>query len=317
MQNKELVKAIDKLAFDFDNIHWTYLDMTPENDYERIQLWPGAADEDIMICVYKGKQFLEQFHRQNFFFFNYAYKGDYSALSFKSSNRITVHKGECYIGQPYAGYAINDTSLDETIIIGVLIQKDAFFKTFFNVLAADKSLFDFFLTPQKDEKSDDYIHLRFSDEWVVRSLLELMIVEYANPKTDTQAVLRPLVLTLLMQVAREYKNSNVRKQEMTVVEQVVQYISENFAHVSLADLSSHFSYHPNYLSGLLTKELGKTFSQVVLEQRMQRAVSLLQGTSLPISEIADMLGYSNSSNFYKAFREYYHASPRDFLAQNK
>ncbi|WP_442911432.1 helix-turn-helix domain-containing protein [Lachnoclostridium sp. An76] len=31
-----------------------------------------------------------------------------------------------------------------------------------------------------------------------------------------------------------------------------------------------------------------------------------------VEEIAAMLGYSNSSNFYKAFREYYHQSPREF-----
>ena len=30
------------------------------------------------------------------------------------------------------------------------------------------------------------------------------------------------------------------------------------------------------------------------------------------SEIALMLGYSNSSNFYKAFREYYGVSPREY-----
>ena len=27
-----------------------------------------------------------------------------------------------------------------------------------------------------------------------------------------------------------------------------------------------------------------------------------------------MLGYSNSSNFYKAFRKYYHQSPREFVS---
>lgn len=45
---------------------------------------------------------------------------------------------------------------------------------------------------------------------------------------------------------------------------------------------------------------------------MERAGILLKGTSLPIEEIALMLGYSNSSNFYKVFREYYHMSPREY-----
>jgi len=42
---------------------------------------------------------------------------------------------------------------------------------------------------------------------------------------------------------------------------------------------------------------------------MQRA-RLLDHTDLSIEKIAAMLGYSNSSNFYKAFRGYYGVSPR-------
>ena len=45
---------------------------------------------------------------------------------------------------------------------------------------------------------------------------------------------------------------------------------------------------------------------------MERAAGLLSATELSVEEIAYMLGYSNSSNFYKAFRGYYHASPREY-----
>lgn len=37
---------------------------------------------------------------------------------------------------------------------------------------------------------------------------------------------------------------------------------------------------------------------------------LLEHTDLSIEKIAALLGYSNNSNFYKAFREYYGTSPR-------
>lgn len=84
--------------------------------------------------------------------------------------------------------------------------------------------------------------------------------------------------------------------------------------VTLKDIAKHFSYHPNYISTLLRREIGKSFSEILLELRMERALSLLKGTSLSIEKIALMLGYSNSSNFYKAFREYYGKSPRDYIA---
>ncbi|MCD8332355.1 MAG: helix-turn-helix transcriptional regulator, partial [Oscillospiraceae bacterium] len=78
-----------------------------------------------------------------------------------------------------------------------------------------------------------------------------------------------------------------------------------------------FSYHPNYISTLLPKQIGKTFSQLLLEQRMERAAALLRGTALPVSQIAELLGYSNSSNFYKAFRAYYGVSPREYQRRSE
>ena len=104
-----------------------------------------------MICVHNGPDIQEMFHRQDFFFFNFAYKGDYGALSYKYDNHITVHENECYIGQPHTGYALSAHSEENIIIVGILIQKETFFKTFLPVLSADAKLFHFFLNPQTNE----------------------------------------------------------------------------------------------------------------------------------------------------------------------
>ena len=83
--------------------------------------------------------------------------------------------------------------------------------------------------------------------------------------------------------------------------------------VTLKDIAAHFSYHPNYISALLHKETGRKFTEILLEKRMERAVLLLKNTPLSVEEITVMLGYSNTSNFYKAFREYYGTTPREYL----
>ncbi|MCD8189265.1 MAG: helix-turn-helix transcriptional regulator [Clostridiales bacterium] len=321
MREEILSNAIEKLSREFDAIEWKYLDVPPGSPREKTQLWPGLPSEDIMVCVYKGKKILELFHRQDFFFFNFAYQGDYNALSYQFDKEITVHEGECYIGQPHAGYAIQDQSKEETIIIGVLIQTraffsaEAYFKSYFHVLAADSRLFQFFLNPKVDQYSDEYILLRFDDQFSIRRLLEVMVVEYAEPTENSQAVLQSLTMALMMQVARQYKHSNppgLSEKTQSLAEQIVSYIGEHIDTVTLQEVAKHFSYHPNYISTLLPKETGKTFSAILLEQRMVRAVALLEGTTLPVSEIAALLGYSNSSNFYKAFRAYYGVSPREY-----
>lgn len=60
--------------------------------------WPGAQEE-IVVCGYKGISIFETFHWQDFFFLNYAYKGSYDAISYRYDNYITVNEGECYVGR--------------------------------------------------------------------------------------------------------------------------------------------------------------------------------------------------------------------------
>lgn len=312
MKNDYLDSAFVQLGNDFDLIDWKYLDVPPGSPREKTQLWPGDSKEEIMICVYKGFSIQQLFHRQDYFFFNFAYQGDYGALSYQFDNRITVHEGECYIGQPYAGYAPNGQSEKEMIIIGVLIQTDTFFRTFLHVLSADQKLFQFFLNPQMNEYSDEFIHLKFDDIFTVRHLLELMVVEYANKTDNTQEILNPLTLALLMQVARQYKRSYPAANSDSLADKIIHYMLAHIDTVTLGDLAEEFSYHPNYISSFIHKETGKSFSKILLEQRMERSLSLLKGTNLSIEEIAIMIGYSNPSNFYKAFRNHFGCSPREY-----
>lgn len=305
--------ALEKLEKQFAQRDWKFLDAPAGSPLEKSYAWPGPPEEHIMICVHKGPDIQEMFHRQDFFFFNFAYLGDYGAVSYKYDNYITIHENECYIGQPYSGYALSAHSEKEIMIIGVLIQKEAFFKIFLPVLSADTRLFHFFLDPQTNEYSEEFIHLRFDDSRSIRTLLEMMVTEYASPQEDTQTILQPMVLTLLMMVARQYKQSFPVPKDEKVSSKIVRYMGEHSDVVTLKDISKHFSYHPNYISTLLHREIGKSFSELLLEQRMERAVCLLKGTNLSVEEISAMLGYSNSSNFYKAFREYYHQSPREFV----
>lgn len=317
MKQETLLNAIEKLSKIFSQRDWPYLDVPAVSKGEKMFAWPGTPEEDIMICVHKDTGIHELFHRQDFFFFNFAYEGDYGAISYQCSNHITVHEGECYIGQPFAGYALYGDSDKEITIIGVLIQKEAFFRTFLPVLSSNEKLFHFFLIPQTNQYSDEFIQLKFENECSVRHLLEMMVIEYAASREDTQSILKPLALTLFMYVARQYSKTYQEPVSETVSSKILKYMSEHTGTVTLKEIAAHFSYHPNYISSLLRRETGYSFSEILLTQRMNRASALLKGTNLPIEEISAILGYSNSSNFYKAFREYYNCSPREYIISSR
>ena len=62
---------------------------------------------------------------------------------------------------------------------------------------------------------------------------------------------------------------------------------------------------------------GETFSEIVEATRAELAGNLLEGTDASFSEIAGRLGYSNLSNFNRAFRRWSAVSPREFRARRR
>lgn len=305
--------AIHKLAIEFENLDLSFHQIPGQPEGEVTSYFPGTDQEDVLVCVFKGKEIQEPYHRQDFFFINYAYVQSYNALSARFDNQITIQENECYISQPFGGYALRGKSDTDITIIGVLIRKEAFFREYLHVLSSDASLFRFFLDPQKDRFSEEFIHLSFDAHHPVRRLLEGMVVEYADRTEDTQAILKSMLLTLLLYIARRYRMEHAQLRENPLSEQMIRYITDHMEKVSLSDIGVVFSYHPTYVSSLLRKETGKTFSQILLEKRMERAKVLLRNTTLSIEEIAAQIGYSDHSNFYKAFKEYYGMTPRECL----
>ena len=305
--------AINKLGIEFNHLDLTFHQIPGRPEGDVTSYWPGAEEEDVLICVFKGKYIHEPFHRQDFFFINFAYRQSYDALSARFDNQITIRENECYVSQPYGGYALRGQSDTEITIIGVLIRKEAFFREYLSVLSTEASLFRFFLEPQKDRLSDEFIHLAFDRSHPVRRLLELMVIEYANRSEDTQVILKPMTITLLMHIARRYRMEVVTPPQRTLPEKMIQYITDHMEKVTLSDIGKAFSYHPTYISTLLHKETGRSFSQILLEKRMERAVILMKNTTLSIEETAAMVGYADHSNFYKAFKDYYGMTPREYL----
>ena len=300
-------RAIQKLAEDFSQLHW---DFSPDpGSSELVSHWLGEEGEDVMVNVFKGKRINEQFHRQDFFFLHFAWQGDYGALSANYNNRIIIREGSCYIGQPYSGYAAKRESEEECIIIGVLIRKETFIREFLTSLSADTAMLNFFLEPQKNRFADEFILLDIPRESSIWKLLGVITLEYANKTEDTQKILKPMVMSLTMYLASLYTRQRQTGGKSRIY-QIAAYIEANCDTVSLKSTAAHFGYHPVYLSRLLPKKTGKTFSELLLSARMQRARLLLDHTDLSIEKIAAMLGYSNSSNFYKAFKGYYGVSPR-------
>ncbi len=106
--------------------------------------------------------------------------------------------------------------------------------------------------------------------------------------------------------------SNQRKKAVdSLSENAVSIIKKEFANseISLNMLSERLHCSPNYLSGLIKKNIGKSFVDILTETRMIKAKEILISTNKKIMEISEEVGYSDQHYFSYSFKKYFNQSP--------
>ena len=86
-------------------------------------------------------------------------------------------------------------------------------------------------------------------------------------------------------------------------------------HTCIQEMASALHVSERTLRRRLLK-LETTFKDVVIECRMDMAKTYLTSTDLPISAISEMVGYSDTANFHRAFRKKMLLTPDQFRQQN-
>lgn len=100
-----------------------------------------------------------------------------------------------------------------------------------------------------------------------------------------------------------------------LVQQISDYLDEHLGEtITLDEVAQTVYLSKYYLERKFREETGASIYQMLLQKRMIRARNLMR-EGQPMIQIALSCGFSDYSGFYKAFRNEYGVSPRDYLAQ--
>ena len=87
-----------------------------------------------------------------------------------------------------------------------------------------------------------------------------------------------------------------------MVEQILAYLRANYSkNITLTEISGLVHMNASYVSRLLSERTGRTFSQHLLDIRLEQAKRLLLDTSLKSREIAERVGFENAKYFSHVF----------------
>ena len=122
------------------------------------------------------------------------------------------------------------------------------------------------------------------------------------------------LLLLLLQLLNYMDKMEVgnRQFDTELTGNVLSYVDEHYKNGTLSELAEMMGYDVYWLSREIKKRTGKTYKELLLSKRMQQASYLLTKSSLPVTDIIELVGYDNSSYFYRKFKEKYGLSPKEY-----
>lgn len=124
---------------------------------------------------------------------------------------------------------------------------------------------------------------------------------------NTTQLLTHLRRALLDQNAKPPKAENP-----DLVDQIMGYVESHLSEkISLSDVAHHFYVSESTVSQAFRKKMTVSFYRCVTQRRLIAAKSLIVG-GLPLEAVAPRVGFSDYSTFYRAFRQEYGISPRQY-----
>lgn len=101
-----------------------------------------------------------------------------------------------------------------------------------------------------------------------------------------------------------------------LINRVITYINKNIENnLSLSEISSFVNVHPNYLCAAFKKEVSKTLSEYINDQRIIAIKLYMNHANSSISEISYAFNFSHVTYFRRFFKKNTGLTPSDYRKQ--
>lgn len=101
------------------------------------------------------------------------------------------------------------------------------------------------------------------------------------------------------------------------IQEAMDYITENLSDsFSISDVAEFVHFSPEYLSKRFKEETGQNIKKYILEKKLEAAKNMLCNSTIPIHEVAVMVGYCNFSHFSQLFKKYENMTPSEYRKQH-
>jgi AraC-like DNA-binding protein/mannose-6-phosphate isomerase-like protein (cupin superfamily) len=148
---------------------------------------------------------------------------------------------------------------------------------------------------------------------ILGKLLSLEVYSGMGHELLYRAYMVELLITLNNILFFHHDNINIEIEKSSLIDEIIQYINYHLDEVIIIDdLSSHFYISKFHLLRKFKKHSGTTIHKYIIQKKLILAKELiLKGT--PIIQVYTQCGFGDYSNFFRAFKNEYGVTPKQFF----
>lgn len=229
---------------------------------------------------------------------------------------LHLERGDFLFVSPMRSFSL-DMNRDDLLVMFLGVRTSAFLGPFSALTSGPDALSDYFSRVACERAPASYLILRTYDDARPREIMEALRRESVAADCYSPRMFDVCFEWLMTELCRtrypDYSASNLNDSRAM---QIIGYMSRNLDTVTLRSVAENFNYSTSYICRLISASTGSTFSKLLTDLKLQRACILLKENRIGIDRISELLGYSDISSFYRAFRRVYNCTPVEYRKKN-
>lgn len=267
---------------------------------------------DAKFAFFQRERFrLRPLHAHRFIELTYVYAGSFRQQI--AGEKVTMTRGQLSLLDQEILHSAEPLGKED--IVFTFLVKRTYFLEQMSYTDLEKGLVFHFIVNALSENQahNQFIIFDQSQDQKIRAIMEQIILEQAEQEIGSKKIMENLLsilFTMLVRVRNYQTNRHFRERNDDIIF-ILQYIDANYLSVTLPELAQRFSYSASYISYLIKKETKRTFSQLVLEKKLNQVRYLVKNTQLSIQQCAEDSGFSNLTYFYDKYKEFFGNFPSE------
>lgn len=283
-------------------------------DHER-----SFADKNHKIELHARNNGIVPYHIFHYIVITYCYEGEMHF--YIEGEPVTLKKGDLIIFDRHVPHKVMETT-EKDLGINMILSDQFFIKNSIRYPHGQAHYPQFLSEVMNRTVSHiHYLIVQTKDDRLVKQCIQNILKETIDPMMASDEIIDQFIAILLTHLARlDVYQTNLKLHQhkhQQLLDEIFSYIEDDYVEGNLSEMADHFGYDASYISKLIKQGSNKTFKELVNEERMKSACIPLNNEALPIYEVAEQVGISNLTTFYKRVQTYYGLTPKQYREQTK